>query len=67
MSDRQMRGADRPPILRIALGRQRVGKTVLLNTAVQYFRGLGDLIKVLCWDGLCLFAKRFEKGRFIWP
>ena len=34
------------------------------------FRGRGgDLIKVLCWDGqgLCLFAKRLEKGRFIWP
>jgi len=34
------------------------------------FRGKrGDLIKVLCWDGqgLCLFSKRIEKGRFIWP
>ena len=29
----------------------------------------GDLIKVLFWDGqgLCLFAKRLERGRFIWP
>jgi len=29
----------------------------------------GDLIKVLCWDGqgLCLFAKRLEIGRFVWP
>lgn len=34
------------------------------------FRGKrGDLIKALWWDGqgLCLFAKRLEKGRFVWP
>jgi transposase len=37
---------------------------------VFVFRGRrGDLIKVL-WadrDGLCLFAKRLERGKFIWP
>jgi len=42
----QIRAADRPPILWIALGRQRVGKTVLLNTTVQYFRALGNPIRV---------------------
>jgi transposase len=34
------------------------------------FRGRrGDLIKVLWHDdqGMCLFAKRLERGRFIWP
>lgn len=34
------------------------------------FRGRrGDKIKLLWWsdDGMCLFAKRLERGRFIWP
>ena len=34
------------------------------------FRGRrGDLIKVLWFDGdgFCLFAKRLERGRFVWP
>ena len=34
------------------------------------FRGRrGDLLKALYWDtqGLCLFAKRLEKGRFVRP
>lgn len=37
---------------------------------VFVFRGRrGDLIKVLWWDGdgLCLLAKRLERGRFVWP
>ncbi|MEO8713919.1 MAG: FAD-binding oxidoreductase [Acetobacteraceae bacterium] len=36
----------RPPIVWIALGRQRVGKTALLNTAVQFFREAGNLVRV---------------------
>lgn len=37
---------------------------------VFVFRGRrGDMIKLLWWtgDGLCLLAKRLERGRFIWP
>ncbi len=37
---------------------------------VFVFRGRrGDLLKLLWWDGdgFCLFAKRLERGRFIWP
>ncbi len=46
MPDGQMRPVDRLPILLVALGRQRVGKTALLNTAVQYFRTQGNSIRV---------------------
>src|SRR5690606_31835135 len=34
------------------------------------FRGRrGDLVTLLWYDGdgLCLFAKRLERGRFVWP
>ena len=37
---------------------------------VFVFRGRrGDLLKLLWFDGdgLCLFAKRLERGRFVWP
>ena len=34
------------------------------------FRGKrGDILKILAWDGsgLCLYAKRLEQGKFVWP
>src|ERR1700741_4156628 len=37
---------------------------------VFIFRGRrGNLVKLIWFDGdgLCLFAKRLERGRFIWP
>ena len=56
-----------------------VGLAGMVQTALEQspfsgqvfvFRGKrGDLIKLLWWDGdgLCLFAKRLERGRFVWP
>jgi transposase len=38
--------------------------------AVYLFLGRrGDLLKAIYWDGqgLVLYAKRLEKGRFVWP
>ena len=37
---------------------------------VFVFRGRrGDLVKLIWWsgDGLCLFAKKLERGKFVWP
>jgi len=55
-------------------GLSAVAQTVLeqnpFSGHVFVFRGKrGDLIKLLWWDGdgLCLFAKRLERGRFLWP
>lgn len=38
--------------------------------AVFLFRGKrGDRLKALVWDGsgLCLYAKRLERSKFLWP
>ncbi len=61
------------------LRRGFTGLSALVQTALEQdpfaghvfvFRGRrGDLIKLLWFDGdgLCLFAKRLERGRFVWP
>jgi transposase len=61
------------------LRRGFVGLSAMVQTALEQnpfnghvfvFRGKrGDLIKLLWFDGdgLCLLAKRLERGRFIWP
>ena len=61
------------------LRRGFVGLGAMVQTALKenpfsgqvfVFRGRrGDLIKLLWFDGdgLCLFAKRLERGRFVWP
>ena len=55
------------------------GLSALVQTALEQaplsghvfaFRGRrGDLIKLLWFDGdgLCLFSKKLERGRFVWP
>jgi transposase len=48
---------------------QHLGKSPFTGELFVFRGRRGDLIKILCWDGqgLCLFSKRLEKGRFVWP
>jgi transposase len=56
-----------------AIGRQPTrGQTSCKRPACPAFRfrgRRGDLVGVLWWDGqgLVLYAKRLERGRFVWP
>lgn len=54
----------------LAMLAQEVLRQDPFGGAVFAFRGRrGDLVKLLYFDGqgFCLFAKRLEKGRFVWP
>jgi transposase len=41
----------------------------LASRLSRYSGRRGDLIKLLWWDGqgLVLYSKRLERGRFVWP
>ena len=54
----------------LALQVQEVLKHDPLGGHLFCFRGKrGDLVKLLWYDGqgLCLFSKRMDRGRFVWP
>ena len=54
----------------LALQVQEVLKRDPLSGHLFVFRGRkGDLLKVIWHDGqgACLFTKRLERGRFVWP
>jgi transposase len=54
----------------LALRVQEILKKDPLSGHIFCFRGRrGDLLKVIWHDGqgACLFTKRLERGRFIWP
>ena len=49
---------------------ERVLKQDPFSGHLFVFRGRrGDLVKIVWWDGqgACMFSKRLEKGRFVWP
>lgn len=46
------------------------GSQSLSSGTLFVFRGKSaDKLKILWWDGqgFCLFYKRFERGKFVWP
>lgn len=54
----------------LAVMAQQVLKQDPFSGAIFTFRGRrGGLIKILYWDGqgFCLFSKRLDSGRFVWP
>jgi len=52
-----------------ALAQKQLGKDPFSGQLFAFRGKRGDLVKVLSWDGqgLCLYAKRLEKGHFVWP
>lgn len=53
-----------------ALVKKQIDLDIIESNAVFVFRGRkADRVKLLWWDGqgLCLFYKRLEAGKFMWP
>jgi len=66
-------GADGSVVFRRKLSRAQLLKFLAEDPYSGHlfvFRGRrGDLLKIIWWDvqGACLFMKRLERGRFVWP
>jgi hypothetical protein len=50
-------------------GTDSAASAAVLRTCLRLSRTQGDTVKLLWWDaeGLYLFAKRLERGHFVWP
>jgi transposase len=55
--------------MRVHWSRRYWNNSLIPATSLSSAGKRGDLIKLLWFDGdgLCLFQKRLERGRFIWP
>lgn len=51
------------------LVQQHLGKDPFSGQLFAFRGRRGDLLKILAWDGqgLVLYSKRLERGRFVWP
>ena len=52
-----------------ALARHALGLDPLSGALFVFINRRGSQIKVLYWDrsGFCIWSKRLERGRFVWP
>ena len=52
-----------------AMVQQQLGQDPFSGALFLFQGGRGHLLKILAWDGqgLVLYAKRLERGKFVWP